>query len=123
MWELTRFIILSAAVYRITRFIIMDSLWDDTRNRFLDWLTTGTNAFGERAPIDNKLDPEHWRQLNFYKRKTAELMGCPWCVTVWVAAAVVLLTWLFSEDLPIPWFYWPALSAGGLTFWAIIDSD
>ena len=123
MWEFTRFLILSAVVYRVSRFILLDSIWDDTRDRLMNWLTTGVGIEGERRPIDNRTEPEQWRQLNFVKRKAAELMGCPWCVTVWIAAAVVLLTWACSDDLPMPWFYWPALSAGGLVYWAVIDSD
>ena len=116
MFELVRYIILSAVVYRVSRFIIMDT-------GFMDWLTGRVDEGGERITVDKHDDPVSWRQLNFVKRKTAELMGCPWCVTVWIAAAVVLLTWLFSDDLPMPWFYWPALSAGGLVFWAIIDHE
>lgn len=114
------YVILAASVYRLARFIIMDSIWDDTRDKFLNWLTTGEDAFGERHPIDNRVDPEHWRKLNFLKRKVAELMGCPWCVTIWVAGAVIAADYFLPVE---PFFYFLALSTGGLVFWAIIDNE
>jgi hypothetical protein len=125
MNDLVVFVVLSAATYRIARFIVLDSLWDDSRNRLLDWLTTGVGIEGESRPLNNRTEPEQWRQLPFVRRKTAELLGCPWCVSLWIAGGVLFVYWLITDDHgPVPGFlYWPALSAGALTFWAIADSD
>lgn len=41
----------------------------------------------------------------------AYLWTCTWCMTVWTAAGITLVTWL-STDLPLPLLVWGAVAAG-----------
>ena len=95
-------IVLSAVVYRVSRFIVLDTLIDGTRDKTVDWL--------ERHPA-------------LFWTKIKELLGCPWCITIWVAAATVWAQHVFVADVPMPVWTWLTVSTGGLVFWAIIDSE
>lgn len=65
---------LGPASFRVTRFIVADSLIEGTRERFLTWLL---------AP----------KKLPLWRDKLAELFTCYWCVGVWVSFGAVLLAW------------------------------
>lgn len=96
-------IVLSLMVYRVSRFIVLDTLIDGTRSKVEDWLMA------------------HRSKLLF--RKLYELMGCPYCVTIWVALGAVLVSYFFVDSIPLPLYTWLAVSSGALVCWAIIDSD
>jgi hypothetical protein len=122
--EFLLLIILSAVVYRVARFIVLDTIWEGWRDKLLDWLTTGTDAMGSQRVLDKKRDPEEWAQLPYIKRKFSELMMCPFCVTIWVAGFTVLAyDVVIDPNLPLPVFYWLTIATGGLVFWAVIDSE
>jgi hypothetical protein len=96
-------IVLSAVSYRVSRFLLLDSLIDETRNSVLEWLEMHPNRF---------------------TLKLLELLGCPYCVTIWVSAATVGVTALFVEDpIPMPVWTWLATATGSLVFWRWIDSE
>ena len=95
-------IILSAVTYRIARFVVLDSLIDGTRNWVLGWLEMHPNLF--------------WSKLH-------EILGCPWCITVWVSAAVVAAQHLVVDPVVVPIWTWLAVSTGSLIFWRIVDYD
>ena len=95
-------IILSAVVYRVSRFIILDSLVDGTRDRFADFL--------ERHP-------------GLFWTKIGELMRCPYCITIWVAAGAVWAQHVFVSPIPVPIWTWLAVATGSVVFWGIIDSE
>lgn len=59
----------SLAVYRITRLIVTDEITAPLRDPIIDWLD----------------EHEH--------PKLAYLLSCPWCASVWAAAAVLLIRW------------------------------
>lgn len=92
---------LSATVYRIGRFIVLDTLIDEVRDKVYEWLELRGTKF--------------WMKI-------LELLGCPWCITIWVAAAVVAVTDIYIS-VPLPVFVWLGSAAGSLVFWAIIDSE
>lgn len=94
-------VVLSAVTYRVGRFIVLDTLIDSPRNKVIDWL------LGRK---------KNW------SLKLAELIGCPYCITVWVAAGAVALTALF-QPIPYPVWTWLTVATGSLVFWAIIDSE
>lgn len=109
MPELLTFIVLSAATYRIARFLVLDSLIDEWRDRLYLKL----------------LPPIPGTTLSLWRRKVADLMTCSYCATVWVAAAVTVFWSLVLADW-IGWAFlivWPAVSAGSLVFWTYIDSE
>jgi hypothetical protein len=64
----------------------------------------------------------HHRQ-SFFWQKVVELLGCPYCITVWVAAAACIAWRLLVEPFPAPVFVWLAVSAGSLIVWRIVDSE
>ncbi len=103
MTYLVYLILLSLVVYRVSRFIVLDTLIDGTRQKVEDWLM------------------EHRSRLVF--RKLYELIGCPYCVTIWVSLFAVLFSYRLLESVPLPVFTWLAGSSGALLVWAIVDSD
>lgn len=107
MLDLITFVILTAATYRIARFVLLDDLINGTRDKFYVWLA----------------EPE---KLNLVKLKGTELFSCPYCITVWIAAAVVAFWSLVVHDEWIGWSFllvWPAVSAGSLVWWTVIDNE
>jgi hypothetical protein len=100
--DLILVVILSAVTYRVGRFIALDSMFEGTRERVYAWLLG------------------HDR---FIWHKIAELLGCPYCITVWVAAATCFAYRVAVEPFAAPVFVWLAVSTGALIFWAIVDSE
>lgn len=100
--ELVMIVVLSAVVYRVGRFLVLDTMIEGTRDRIFGWL-----AHRER----------------FFWHKLLDLLGCPYCITVWVAAGACLAWRLFVGDFAAPVFVWLAVSAGSLVFWNYIDSE
>lgn len=93
---LARAVLAALAVYRLTRLVTADSIWERTRERLLTWP-----------------DPGFWR------RKLRTGVECPWCVSMWLGAAVVVAAY----HVPGAWFDGPALvlacsaAAGLLASW------
>ena len=102
---LSALIILSAVTYRITRFAILDSLIETTRHRFFEWLN----------------DPE---KVSSFRLKVLDLLTCPYCLSVWVAAGVTAYWWAITD---LPWSWWPigwlATAGGSLCYYAAVDSE
>lgn len=94
-------IVLSLVTYRVTRFLILDSLIEVTRDRVYAWLETHPNRF---------------------TMKLVELIRCPYCMTIWVAAGAVAIIDVFTDQpVPMPVFAWLAVAAAALVWWRIID--
>ncbi|MBT8241661.1 MAG: DUF1360 domain-containing protein [Acidimicrobiia bacterium] len=107
MLDLLTFVILSAATYRIGRFLLLDDLIAGWRDQFFVRLSNP-------------------KKLNTVRLKAAELFSCAYCITVWIAAAVVAFWSLVVADEWIGWAFllvWPAVAAGSLVFWAYIDNE
>lgn len=103
LWFLVLLVAMSAASYRVGRFVVLDSLWEGWRDRLLGWLTTG-------------------RKMRVWKLKLSELLTCPFCVTGWTSLAVVIGVDIFHH-LPLIGVQWLAVWVGALLFWGLIDSD
>lgn len=58
------------AAYRITRLLVIDTLFEEPRDALQRWLGRGDG---------------------FFRQKLLELTLCPYCVGVWVSAAVWLV--------------------------------
>ena len=95
-------IVLSAVTYRVGRFLLLDSLIDAPRERVMVWL--------EEHP------GRVWG-------KVYELVDCPWCITIWIAAGVVGLQAWVVGGVPVPVWTWLAVATGSLVWWKIIDDD
>jgi hypothetical protein len=82
------YVILSVAAYRITRFMLFDSLIGHSRQRWYVWLG------------NHSMDYQGWGSKRFLAHKLLELTSCSWCLGVWVSAAIF---WLFTWTNPIYW--------------------
>lgn len=81
--------LMSAATGRIIRFLVDDTLIDRQRNWF----------------------------LSHFEGKWYELFTCPWCLSAYISAGVVLATWIFQPML-LPLLMWFAVWWGGLfAYW------
>lgn len=96
-------VLLSAAVYRVTRFLILDTLIFEQRR----WVKLKLMGSGDVGPIRVKL---------------LDLLSCPYCLSVWVAVAAVLITQQFVS-IPLPVLAWLAICTGSLAFWRYIEND
>lgn len=100
----------SLAVYRVTRFIIRDTLIDELRQKVQVTLSGGyVQRNGE------------WR-LSKWRQKLLELIGCPYCVSIYIAGATVLATWC-RRGTRLPLVQWPAMSAAALVAWRIVEDE
>ena len=95
-------IVLSAVTYRVSRFIVLDSLIDEPR----DWAV-------------DRLE----RKRGLFYSKLVDFIGCPFCISIWVAAATVAVHHFVVEDVPVPVWTWLAVATGSLLLWAWIDSE
>lgn len=88
------------ATARITRLIGQDSI----TFFFRDWLAAHSeDARDGRASVKpGRITLREWI-FTFVE----DLVACPWCLSVWVAAPVAVLAWLFGGT---GWFAVPALA-------------
>lgn len=95
-------IVLALACYRVTRFVIRDTLLDGGRDRVHHWLLT-----------------RRWKGVNV---KLYELITCPFCLSIWVAAGMVAATDAVA-DVTTPIWMWLAAAAGSLVAWEVVEHD
>jgi hypothetical protein len=100
-------LVLSAVTWRVTRFLILDTLLDTPRDWVHLWLQTP--------------HPKRW--VYALKIKVFELISCPYCTSVWVAAGAVLLTRPFVDGIPLPVWTWLAVATGAMIIWDYVDKD
>jgi hypothetical protein len=113
-------VLTSFCAYRAGRFIALDDLIKETREKVLDWLTSLELVDGQKHVID-----EHsafYSDIPLWRRKAATLLTCPFCVTAYTSALSVLILMAF-ESVPLPVYFWGATWTGALIVWAIVDSD
>jgi uncharacterized protein DUF1360 len=91
------------ATHRLTRLAVADEipLVKVPRDAAVNWLDPTTP--GARAPWGG------------FGRSVAYLLGCPWCMSIWVGGVLVWLT-AVMVGLPAPWLVW--LAASSVTGWA-----
>jgi hypothetical protein len=82
------------AVYRLTLLIVKDTITEPIRRRLLDFAKVTASTEATAMQMERPL----W--TNRYGR-AYELMTCVWCMSVWVAIVVVLLT----KFAPSVWQY------------------
>lgn len=75
------------AVYRVTRFVTADA--------FPAMVTA-------RESVARRWGDDSWQ---------TELAGCPWCVSIYVGAVVVVATILVGVSVPVPGLVWLTASA------------
>jgi hypothetical protein len=114
-------ILCSAVVYRVSRFVVLDTMIEGTRDKISTRLATARDNEGRKRVI-NKDEPS-FILIPLWRRKLLELIGCPWCVTIWVAGAVTLATHFIVQPVPAPIWWWLAIASFALIVWAIVDNE
>lgn len=99
-------IALAFVVYRITRFLIEDTLLEEPRY----WL--------ERKVRGSTIPPK-----SGLRKKLLALMECPYCVSVWVAAGTVALATLTGVDVPHPFWTWLVACGITMTIWKHTEAE
>lgn len=96
------FVLLSFAVYRVTRFCIEDNLIVEPRM----WVLNKVNGRGDKM----------WRaKLNY-------LLRCPFCLSAWfTAGAIVLLNHWTSVPLPVLLGF--AVWGGSMAVWRYVEQN
>lgn len=104
------FVVLCLASYRITRFLIRDSLMGMGMNE-------GEFASPLAARIDAWAYDREGNDRTLIRGKTGDLLSCPWCLGFWISAACYF-SWLGSTE---GWDYITAtpLAIHGLYVFAI----
>ncbi len=88
------FIILSLAVFRLTRLMVYDQVAQFIRDLWLD--------LREETRTDGVIMVHRTKPVKGFRRLMADLFGCPWCIGVW-AALFSTLIYIFC---PWTWFFW-----------------
>lgn len=84
------------AVARLTRLAAADIITQPLRNRLL---YTAPQRAALRDPTTPLPAPVRPRAAQ--ARAWAHgLISCPWCVSIWLAALVAVLAWLYGDTLP-----------------------
>jgi len=91
--------VLSLVTYRVTRFFITDSLIEAPRASIYGWLLAGRGL----------------------RLKVYELLTCPFCFSVWVAAGATATADAYVS-VPLPVFVWLAACSGSLIVWRWIEA-
>lgn len=94
-------VILGLVAYRVGRFLLLDTLIDEPRDKAMGWLEIREGV--------------GWRKLE-------ELFRCPWCITIWTAAGATAATTAFMS-VPLPVWVWLAAATWALVLWRIIDPE
>ncbi|WP_460071081.1 DUF1360 domain-containing protein [Streptomyces sp. YKOK-I1] len=127
-------LVMSLAVYRLTRLAVADTfppvLW--TRDRLVGGWRPLTLPEMEKHPLPvlgeedsaatvaglGSVSMIDGRLYRYVERKRwspfwlAELVSCPWCASGWIAAGVTAATWAVA-GLPVPLLTWLAVWAAG----------
>jgi hypothetical protein len=95
-------VLIGAIAYRLGRFIVLDTMFEGTRDRAVDYLEA--------------------RSHKLFFAKVLELVRCPYCITVWTSGAVCATVSLVST-LPFGLLVWGASSTVALVLWRIVDPE
>lgn len=79
-------VIYGLAVARLTGLIVADSITEDLRDGLTAWLDDRPKTLGNYVQI---------------------LIGCPWCVSIWISAVAAPLVWFHGES---PFMLIPAIA-------------
>lgn len=122
-------VVMSLAVYRLTRLVIADTFppvlwlrdrlvggwrpmtdkeWDHLRSQAKlgepkPWLIASAEEGDDRRWVERASWSPYW---------LADLLSCPWCASGWIALAVTAGVWA-TVGLPVPLLVWPAVWAAG----------
>jgi hypothetical protein len=105
------------ATARTTRFITADDLWKELRVAIVQRLQhPAIAAHRDRNPQTDEVEFKSRREM-YLHMKAAELLTCPWCVSVYLSAAILIVSRQAEihfgwgvDSIPLPVWTWLALS-------------
>lgn len=104
------FLFLGFAVFRVTRFLLKDTLIERQRMWLLHRIAKA------KAGPGGMPDVSPWRM------KLLQLVQCAWCLSIWVAGMTELVVWHYCS-IRLPLLYFPALSAVSLVFMDMVEDS
>jgi hypothetical protein len=114
---------LGFTTYRVTRFVVLDSLIENVRSAFYEWLLSPLTE-AQRETVLELHEDAPLQLLPMWRRKLYHLFSCPFCISVWVAGGAVILTdWVTNFDVKMPVWTWLATSTVALVCYAYIDAE
>ena len=109
------FVLLAFTIFRVTRFVTSDDLIQEPRDAVWSWLM----LHGMPDPPENR----GW-SAPLWRRKLSTLIECAWCASIWVSGlTVIVLLWVVDYDIPLPLFWWPALSGAAVILQEFTDGE
>ena len=102
---LTIVAVMSFAIYRVTRFLVADSLISEPRAWLLQRLARATTRTGPRGAVARKLH---------------DLLICPFCISAWVTAAIAAATDAVTS-IPLPVLTATAAAGGAMAVWRFVE--
>lgn len=81
------FIIIAFAIFRLTRLLVADHITQWLRDLCMKTVTV-------KDPLTGALFVRCEKPIKGIRRLISDLLGCPWCVGVWVAFAALVLYYL-----------------------------
>jgi uncharacterized protein DUF1360 len=88
-------VVFALAVARVTRLVTGDKLTEGPRGRLVD---RAWRRWRPAVPVEDRARAD--------EPKPAYLLTCPWCASIYVAAAAAPLCWFWGAT---PWLFIPAL--------------
>lgn len=102
-------VLLILATYRITKLIVDDRIARPLR----DPLQNAAERRWQRKHPDHPPEKGCGEDGDEWCSSIAYLLSCPWCMSIWVAGALVSITDVFIVGVPLPVL--TALAASGVT--------
>lgn len=121
MWLM--FVLMSFAVYRITRLVLLDSWIDGFRSKAYEAILSPLSP-EDRFLVLTVHQEEVLETLPAWRKKLYQLLSCPYCFSGWVSLAVLVGVDVITEADFEAWFlWWMGIWTGALLVYTIIDSD
>lgn len=113
--------VLAVVSYRVTRFIVSDTLIEGWRDRFKGWVWVDPDTMRTLR----KVTGHPW--LTFLRGKLGELLTCPFCVSVHVAFWTYLIVQIDGgqddASLVEHGVAWLAIAGGTVMIWNKVEID
>jgi hypothetical protein len=102
-------VVATLATARSTRLVYKDSIFEAPREALVNWLEDeyhvgATDSQG--VPVPGTITRKRFAGIRV---KLAELITCPYCVSAYTSAAVLILWRIFVWPFPAPVFMWLAV--------------
>lgn len=103
-------LLVCVSVYRLTRLVAQDAIFEPVRARLDAWAQSG-----ERA-LDKHRSPSTLSRVAAW---LTEMTGCPWCLSTWLGYGVALAWWA-AVDVTDPLLWVPAVALTASAFTGIL---